>query len=109
MRIFYFLQSPTKKYSVFHMLRDIRSTGSVEFMGMRVSYPQYLRLKSIQGQVIRMDKMIRNMLSQHPLSELTGNPHWEELIEMYRIMKKILPAEYLEGHDYVDPMRNARQ
>ena len=30
---------------------------SVDFMGMRVSFPQYLRLKAIQREVIRMDQV----------------------------------------------------
>ena len=32
---------------------------SVDFMGQRVSYPQYLRLVAIQREVIRMDRTIR--------------------------------------------------
>ena len=32
---------------------------SVNFMGQRVSYPQYLRLVAIQREVIRMDRTIR--------------------------------------------------
>ena len=91
------------------MLRDIRSTGSVEFMGMRVSYPQYLRLKSIQGQVIRMDKMIRALLENHTLTELAGNPHWEKLIELYQTMEEFLPEGYSSIMDHVDLIPNARE
>ena len=64
-------------------------------MGMRVSYPQYLRLKSIQAEVIRMDKMIRSMTGKYDLQELASNPHWVELVDLYESMKKILPEEYL--------------
>ena len=102
------IQSPAKKNSESHKV-DLRSTGSVGFMGMRVSYIQYLKLKSIQRKVIQMDKLIRNTLEKHTLMELAGNPQWKGLIELYVIMKKILPEEYLEGHGHLDPMHNARQ
>ena len=32
-------------------------------MGMHVSYPQYVRLRTVQREVIKMDKMIRKMVS----------------------------------------------
>ena len=35
---------------------------TVEFMGMHVSYPQYVRLRAIQREVIKMDQMIRRMV-----------------------------------------------
>ena len=35
---------------------------SVNFMGQRVSYPQYLRLVAIQREVIRMDRTIRQYI-----------------------------------------------
>jgi hypothetical protein len=35
---------------------------SVDFMGMRVSFPQYLRLKAIQKEVIRMDQVMTQFL-----------------------------------------------
>ena len=37
---------------------------TVEFMGMHVSYPQYVRLRAIQREVIKMDQMIRRMVSK---------------------------------------------
>ena len=83
-----------------------RSSGDVEFMGMRVSYPQYLRLKSIQAEVIRMDQTIRMYAATHTLKELNQNPHWLELVDLYESMKKILPKDYHEEHGYEheDPM-----
>ena len=93
------IQSPAKKNSESHKV-GLRSTGSVGFMGMRVSYIQYLKLKSIQRKVIQMDKLIRNTLEKHTLMELAGNPQWKGLIELYVIMKKILPEEYLQRQDH---------
>ena len=73
---------------------------------MRVSYPQYLRLKSIQAEVIRMDKTIRKYAAAHTLEELNQNPHWLELVDLYESMKKILPEGYHEqqGYEHEDPM-----
>ena len=71
---------------------------------MRVSYPQYLRLKAIQNEVIKMDKMIRSMVARYDLEELETNQYWVELLELYETMKKILPADYLANFDYIDPV-----
>ena len=68
----------------------------VDFMGMRVSYPQYLRLVAIQREVIRMDQTIRHMLTTYNPVDLAQNPHWMELLELYDSLKKMLPPEYLE-------------
>ena len=68
---------------------------SVEFMGQRVSYPQYLRLVAIQREVIRMDQTIRAMLNLYDPMELAKSPYWMELIELYDTLKKMLPPKYL--------------
>ena len=73
-----------------------RSDGGVDFLGMRVSYPQYLRLLAIQKEVIRMDQTIRHMLNKYNEMELAQNPHWMELLELYDSLKKMLPEDYLE-------------
>ena len=73
-----------------------RSDGGVDFLGMRVSYPQYLRLVAIQREVIRMDQTIRHMLNKYNEMELAQNPHWMELLELYDSLKKMLPEDYLE-------------
>ena len=73
-----------------------RSDGGVDFLGMRVSYPQYLRLVAIQREVIRMDQTIRHMLNKYNEMELAQNPHWMELLELYDSLKKMLPEDYFE-------------
>ena len=35
-----------------------RSPFSVDFLGLRVSYPQYLRLKQLQDKVIKLDQVL---------------------------------------------------
>ena len=69
------------------------SKRSVDFMGQRVSYPQYLRLVAIQREVIRMDQTIRTMLKVYDQMELAQNPYWIELVELYDSLKKMLPPE----------------
>eukprot|EP00095_Tigriopus_kingsejongensis_P011783 maker-scaffold119_size336447-snap-gene-2.28 protein:Tk11783 transcript:maker-scaffold119_size336447-snap-gene-2.28-mRNA-1 annotation:"hypothetical protein" len=68
--------------------------SSVEFMGMTVSYPQYIRLRNIQREVIRMDKVIRRMRQTRDPMELAQNPHWTELMELYDALKSMLPVDY---------------
>jgi hypothetical protein len=77
---------------------------SVDFMGMRVSYPQYLRLVAIQREVIKMDQTIRAMVRTHDPQELADNPHWMELLELYDSLKKMLPLEYLATVGNANPI-----
>ena len=39
-----------------------RVANSVEFLGQMVSYPQYIRLRRIQAEVINMDKASLNLV-----------------------------------------------
>merc|ERR550534_100344 len=70
---------------------------SMDFMGTRVSYPQYLRLVAIQREVIRMDVTIRSMLQTYDPMELSQNPYWMELLQLYNSLKKMLPEKYIQG------------
>merc|ERR1712062_186297 len=58
-------QDEVKGQDLFTNQIQKRSDGGVDFLGMRVSYPQYLRLVAIQKEVIRMDQTIRHMLSMY--------------------------------------------
>ena len=69
----------------------------MDFMGTRVSYPQYLRLVAIQQEVIRMDMTIRSMLQTYDPVELSQNQYWIELLELYNSLKKMLPEDYKES------------
>ena len=71
---------------------------------MHVSYPQYIRLRNIQREVIKMDQMIRRMVRTHSLADLAQNPHWMELLELYDAMKKMLPEDYLDAVGGENPM-----
>ena len=89
-------QDEVKGQDLFTNQIQKRSDGGVDFLGMRVSYLQYLRLVAIQKEVIRMDQTIRHMLSTYDEMELAQNPHWMELLELYDSLKKMLPVDYLE-------------
>lgn len=67
---------------------------SVEFMGQRVSYPQFLRLMAIQREVIRMDKVIKSMMQTYDPEELAQNPYWIELLDLFASLEKMLPENY---------------
>merc|ERR1712018_860693 len=85
-------------------LYRLKEKRSIDFMGMRVSYPQYLRLVAIQKEVIRMDRTIRSMLNNYDPMELAQNPYWMELLELYDSLKKMLPEDYLESVGYIHPL-----
>jgi len=80
-----------------------RVANSVEFLGQMVSYPQYIRLRRIQAEVINMDKVIRNMLQMYDSETLANFPPWLELIAMYRQMRKMLPDGYIREAEEVEP------
>ena len=80
-------------------------------MGTRVSYPQYLRLISIQKEVMKMDGTIRSLLETYDIPELAMNQYWSELLDLYDSTKKMLPRKYLkniDGEDIIqtDAIRN---
>lgn len=87
-----------------------RSPFSVDFLGLRVSYPQYLRLRLLQEKVIKLDQVMRQMLSIYPIEVLESNPRWNTLVSLHSSLKKVLPPEYLA--QYVDavatPLRRKR-
>ena len=63
-------------------------------LGMRVSYPQYVRLVALQEKVIKLDLVMRRMQSQVPREELENVPKWHTLVALHDSLKKMLPPEY---------------
>ena len=45
-------------------------------MGMQVSYPQYVKLLSLQKKVIKLDNILNKMRQMKPLEELEQMPQW---------------------------------
>lgn len=91
----------------------VKRSLDVDFMGMRVSYPQYLRLVAIQKEVIKMDQVIRSLLKTHDPEVLAADPYWHELLDLYNSLKKMLPQDYLENQSPMGsnalPIYNADQ
>jgi len=85
-----------------------RSSMSVDFMGMQVSYPQYLRLVALQAKVVKLDKLMRKMLKTRTLEELQKIPKWNTLVALHDALKKMLPQEYVSSHQtFADAKRHA--
>jgi hypothetical protein len=81
---------------------------SVDFMGMQVSYPQYLRLVALQAKVVKLDKLMRRMLETRTLEELQTIPKWHTLVALHDALKKMLPQEYISSHQtFSDAKRHA--
>ena len=60
---------------------DKRSPFSVDFMGMQVSYPQYLRLVALQEKVVQLDKLLKKMRQFKTEEELAKIPQWQRYFE----------------------------
>ena len=76
-----------------------RAPMSVSFMGMQVSYPQYLRLISLQAKVVKLDKLMRKMLKMKTLDELQKIPKWNTLVSLHAALEKMLPQNYVTSHE----------
>ena len=89
--------------------RDRRSSMSVDFMGMQVSYPQYLRLVALQEKVVKLDKLMRRMLKTRTLEELQTIPKWHTLVALHDALKKMLPQDYVSSRQtFADAKRHAQ-
>ena len=85
-----------------------RSSMSVDFMGMQVSYPQYLRLVQLQAKVVKLDKLMRKMLETRTLEQLQNIPKWNTLVALHHSLRKMLPKDYvLTQETFADAKRDA--
>ena len=66
-----------------------------DFLGVEVTYPQWLRLTNLQKKAIKVDQMIRSVKSRYPLKRLEAQPRWGNLMRLYRDLRKLLPPSYL--------------
>jgi len=87
---------------------------SVPFNDFEVTIPQYIRLKSVEGgrndqqyieylklkrlqhEVIKMDQVIRALLVLFPTDELEEQVEFQELVRLYKPLVKLLPKDYLD-------------
>ena len=70
-----------------------RSTG-VDFNGVRVSFPQYLRLKSLQEKALKLDYVMRKLKEELGIEKLENSPKWGQLVTMRQSLQRLLPAEH---------------
>ena len=63
---------------------DKRSPFSVDFMGMQVSYPQYLRLVALQEKVVQLDKLLKKMRQFKTEEELAKIPQWQRYLRPFQ-------------------------
>merc|ERR1719204_2273729 len=97
---------------------DVKKTKkekkSVPFKDIEVTFPQYFRLKSVEGgrndqqyieylklkrlqhEVIKMDQVIRALLVLFPTDELEDQVEFQELVRLYKPLVKLLPKDYLD-------------
>lgn len=76
-----------------------RSVMSADFMNMRVSYPQYLRLVALQEQVVKLDKIMKGLLDMKPIEYLEKIPKWQTLMSMHKSLKAMLPKDYRDTQE----------
>jgi len=76
---------------------------TVDFMGMQVSMPQYLRLVALQEKVIQLDKILRKMKQYKTEEELAQLPQWQRLVSLHGSLKKLLPEDYSQFEKMEDP------
>lgn len=62
-------------------------------MGYQVSFPQYIRLKNIQEQVIQMDSKMKLLAAKHRHEDLAKDPHWMELVKLHLVTRKMIPED----------------
>lgn len=65
----------------------------MEFNGVKVSYPQYLHLMSLQRKVLKLDATLKKIEMTTDPETLEGNPTWEKLINLRTSLAKLLPEE----------------
>ena len=82
-------------------------SSSLPAAGMRVSYPQYVRLVALQEKVIKLDLVMRRMQSQVPRDELENVPKWHTLLALHDSLKKMLPPEYTARYDRSNKKRRS--
>lgn len=71
-----------------------RVPRSFNFNGNMVTYPQYLRLKSLQNRVIKLDQLIEKLRSSYPNHILEQMPKWHQLKMAHKALSGMLPESY---------------
>jgi hypothetical protein len=64
---------------------------TMDFNGMQVSYPTYLRLQRLKAVAEKLDVDMIRLQSKHSLEDLEQYPEWQRLVEVRKAMSKLLP------------------
>ncbi len=73
---------------------SIRKRSGVEFNGVRVSLPQYRRLKELQDKVIKLDTVMRRLSEEVDPRTLGTSEKWNKLLSMRQSLQRLLPDEH---------------
>eukprot|EP00095_Tigriopus_kingsejongensis_P006178 snap_masked-scaffold191_size271209-processed-gene-0.7 protein:Tk06178 transcript:snap_masked-scaffold191_size271209-processed-gene-0.7-mRNA-1 annotation:"AGAP009693-PA" len=65
---------------------------TVDFNGMQVSYPTYVRLSRLQAKVVKLQKMIQLLHRRYTPEQLDGLPQYGRLMELYESLRPLLPS-----------------
>lgn len=69
---------------------------TVDFNGMQVSYPTYVRLSRLQAKVVKLQKMIQLLHRRYTPEQLDGLPQYGRLMELYQSLRPLLPTTAIQ-------------
>lgn len=76
-------------------VQPIKRQG-MEFNGVRVSLPQYYKLKALQEKVLKLDKVMRKLSDGVPTEKLNQSRKWLKLVGMRNSLQRLLPEDHPE-------------
>ena len=67
---------------------------TMEFNGVQVSLPQYLRLMELQEKVLKLDQVMRRLSDGVDPEKLAASAKWGQLVSMRQSLQKLLPENH---------------
>ena len=67
---------------------------TMEFNGVQVSLPQYLRLMELQEKVLKLDQVMRRLSDGVDPDKLAASAKWGQLVSMRQSLQKLLPEDH---------------
>ena len=67
---------------------------TMEFNGVQVSLPQYLRLMELQEKVLKLDQVMRKLSDGVDPDKLAASAKWGQLVSMRQSLQKLLPEDH---------------
>ena len=75
-------------------VEPVYKRSMVDFNGVRVSLPQYLRLMELQEKVLKLDAVMRKLSDGVDPDKLAASTKWNQLVSMRQSMQKLLPEDH---------------